>query len=48
MTAPASVRLDALLARSAQVHPDRTALEGPGRAGRTPNSTVPWTRWRPG
>ncbi|MGA4879814.1 amino acid adenylation domain-containing protein [Streptomyces lydicamycinicus] len=32
MTAPASVRLDALLARSAQVHPDRTALEGAGES----------------
>ncbi|WP_435604374.1 amino acid adenylation domain-containing protein [Streptomyces sp. bgisy130] len=32
MTAPASVRLDALLARSARVHPDRTALEGAGES----------------
>ncbi|WP_406476369.1 amino acid adenylation domain-containing protein [Streptomyces platensis] len=32
MTAPASVRLDALLARSARLHPDRTALEGAGES----------------
>ncbi|MGW7572740.1 amino acid adenylation domain-containing protein [Streptomyces sp. NPDC054765] len=32
MTAQAPVRLDALLARSAQAHPDRTALEGAGES----------------
>ncbi|WJY38336.1 amino acid adenylation domain-containing protein [Streptomyces sp. P9-2B-2] len=32
MSAPASVRLDALLARSARAHPDRTALEGAGES----------------
>ncbi|MER6842774.1 amino acid adenylation domain-containing protein [Streptomyces platensis] len=32
MSAPAAVRLDALLARSARIHPGRTALEGAGES----------------